>query len=492
LIPFNTPEILAADLAPLALDLAVAGVRDPAELAWLDPPPGPAFRQAGELLRLLGALDEQGRLTSHGRRMAMLPVHPRLAHMALEARRLGQAALAADLAALLSDRDIVRRGPPQAHRSALPDVDVRLRLDAMATGRAPSGLDIDHAGLRRVRAEAADWRRRLGVSPKERADGEAAGLLLAIAYPDRVAQRRPGEAGRFQLQNGRGASLPPDQPLAREDWLVAAELDDAGRDSRVVLAAPISRAEVEDLAGGMIETAEEVEWDRETGTVVARRVRRFGAIVLDESPLPRPDPARLRQAVLDGVRSRGLSVLPWSDRARRIRERLAFLHRLDPSWPDVSDQVLLDELESWLGPALPGQPTRDALDQIDLAGLLLARTSRDRRARLDQLAPEHLTVPSGSAIAIDYADPAAPVLAVRLQEVFGLTETPRVGGGRVPLTLHLLSPARRPVQVTRDLASFWRTGYFEVRKDLRGRYPKHHWPDDPLTAEPKRGTKRRR
>jgi ATP-dependent helicase HrpB len=492
LIPYNAPEILAADLAPLALDLAAAGVHDPSELAWLDLPPAAAYAQARELLTLLGALDVRGHLTDHGRRMANLPLHPRLAHMALEAKRLGHQALAADLAALLSERDIARRGPPTGDRSQLPDVDVRLRLDALTTGRTAAGFEVDHGALRRVRSEAAEWRRRLGVRGKDRIEPDAAGLLLALAYPDRIAQRRAGESGRFLLRNGRGATLPPDQPLAREDFLVAAELDDTGSESRILLAAPLARTDIEHLSSHAIATSEEVTWDSESKTVAARRTRRFGAIVLEQSSLPNPDPALIQRALIDGIRADGLVVLPWSDRAGRIRERLAFLHRLDPVWPDVSDAALLNQLESWLGPALAGVRRKGDLDRLDLAEALLAMLPWTQRARIDELAPERITVPSGSAIAIDYGDPGAPVLAVRLQEVFGLKETPRVGGGRVPLTLHLLSPAYRPVQVTRDLASFWASGYFDVRKDLRGRYPRHHWPDDPLTAAPVRGARRRR
>ena len=492
LIPFNTPEILATDLAPLALDLAAAGVRDPAELAWLDLPPAAAIDQARELLGLLGALDDQGRLTAHGQRMAGLPLHPRLAHLALEAKRRGHGPLAADLAALLGDRDIARRGPVTGDRSQLPDVDLRLRLDALTTGRTVPGFEVDHGALRRVRAEAAEWRRRLGVRGKDPIDHDAAGLLLALAYPDRIAQRRAGEAGRFLLRNGRGATLPADQPLAREDYLVAAELDDTGSESRILLAAPLVRADIEHLSSEASAMSEEVTWDSESKIAVARRVRRFGAIVLEQSPLPNPDPALIQRALTDGIRADGLAVLPWSDRAERIRNRLAFLHRLDSAWPDVSDAALLDQLESWLGPALAGVRRKGDLDRLDLAGALVARLSWAQRARVDELAPERITVPSGSAIAIDYGDPGAPVLAVRLQETFGMLETPRIGGGRVPLTMHLLSPAYRPVQVTRDLASFWASGYFDVRKDLRGRYPRHHWPDDPLTAAPVRGARRRR
>jgi ATP-dependent helicase HrpB len=495
LVPFGTPEILSSDLAPLALDLAVAGVADPLDLAWLDPPPAAAFTQARGLLTMLGALASDGRISPHGRRMASLPLHPRLAHLALEAKRLGHAALAADLAALLSDRDIARRPAPspRAERGghgAVPDTDVRLRLDALATGRAPRGFEVDAGALRRVRADAAEWRRRLGTTPSDRTDPAAAGRLLAMAYPDRIAQRRAGEAGRFLLRNGRGASLPPGQPLGREDWLVAAELDDAGSESRIILAAPLGADDIAVLAEGATDTGEEIRWDRASGRMLARKVVRLGALVLQENLISEPEPSLVRAALLDAIRREGLGILPWNESATRLRQRLAFLQRLDPAWPDVADAALLEQLEDWLAPRLGD--ARSGLREVDIGSALLGRLDWERRRHLEELAPERWQMPTGSNIAIDYADPDAPVLAVRLQEVFGMTETPRIGGGRVPVVMHLLSPARRPVQVTRDLASFWRTGYFDVRKDLRGRYPKHHWPEDPLTAEPVRGAKRRK
>ncbi|HEX9166479.1 MAG TPA: ATP-dependent helicase HrpB [Gemmatimonadales bacterium] len=491
LMPFGTPEILSSDLAPLALDLAAAGVTDPLDLAWLDPPPAAAFTQARELLTMLDALDAEGRITPHGRRMASLPLHPRLAHLAIEARRLGMAALAADLAALLSDRDIARRADGQTGgRAAIPDADVRLRLEALTTGRAPGGLEIDAGALRRVRGDAAEWRRRLGATARDRSDLGAAGRLLAVAYPDRIAQRRAGEAGRFLLRNGRGASLPPGQPLGREDWLVAAELDDAGSESRIILAAPLDSEDVAALAEGATETTEEVRWDQASGRVTARKLTRLGALVMQERAVSDPDASLVRTALLDAVRREGLGILPWNDSATRLRQRLAFLRRLDPAWPDVADAALLEQLEDWLAPRIGD--ARKGLSEVNLGEALVGLLDWERRRRLEELAPERWEVPTGSMIAIDYADPGAPVLAVRLQEVFGMTETPRIGGGRVPLVMHLLSPAYRPVQVTRDLANFWRSGYFDVRKDLRGRYPKHHWPEDPLTAEPVRGAKRRR
>ncbi len=485
MVPFNTPEILAADLVSLALDLAAAGVRDPSELAWLDPPPAAAWSQAVELLGLLGALDG-GRITEHGRAMARLPIHPRLAHMLIVARHQGLTSLAAELAALLTDRDVARL-PSDA--SGSPDADVRLRIDALRAGRGVPGLEVDPGALRRARTETAEWRRRLRAEgPSSPADD--AGRLLAQAYPDRIARRR-GEAGRFLLRSGRGATLPRHQALAMAEWIVAAELDDAGAESRIRMAAPLDPADVADLVRDGSEVSDEIAWDDAAGAVAAKRVTRLGAIVVEERPIADPDPDQVRGVFQDGLRRAGMARLLWNDAAISLRRRLGFLHHLDPSWPDVSDAALAERLEAWLGPSLAGVRRLSDVAQADLSRALLRLVPWEFRNQLDQLAPERIEVPSGSRIAVDYADPGSPVLAVRLQEVFGVTDTPRVGGGRVPVTLHLLSPAYRPVQVTRDLASFWRSGYFEVRKDLRGRYPKHHWPDDPLRAAPVRGARRR-
>ncbi|MFZ5625044.1 MAG: ATP-dependent helicase HrpB [Gemmatimonadota bacterium] len=488
LVPRRTPEIFDADLAPLALDLAAAGVPDPSALRWLTPPPAAAFAQARELLRELGAIDPRGRITAHGRRMAALPLHPRLAHMLLRADELGAIADAADLAALLTERDIARglAGPP--------DPDIAIRLEALQ-GRGPRsgpGWEIDRTGLERARREAVAFRAavRGGGATARAPDGVSPGLLLALAYPDRIAQRRPGQPGRFLLRNGRGASLSPAAPLAQAGYLVAAALDDAGSESRIQLAAALEPAELEAHFGGDFEREDVIAWDGAAQAVAARRRVRLGALVLRDAPLADPEPEAVTRALLGAIRSGELS-LPWSDAARRIRERLAFLHRLDPDWPDVSDEALMASLDAWLAPSLTGLRRKADVERLDLGGLLLQRLTWQQRAALDELAPDRITVPSGSRIAIDYTDPEAPVLPVRLQEVFGWMETPRIGGGKVPLTLHLLSPAYRPVQVTRDLAGFWRGTYFEVRKDLRGRYPKHHWPEDPSNAEAVRGVKRK-
>ncbi|HEX2167932.1 MAG TPA: ATP-dependent helicase HrpB [Longimicrobiales bacterium] len=481
LLAHRPPEILEADLAPLALDLAAWGVADPGELHWIDPPPAAAFAQAQELLRELDALDDSGRLTEHGASMAKLSVHPRLAHMLLRARTLDCPGTACDIAALLSERDVLRAD------DGAPDPDVRLRLPLLrGDSRAPIGHRIDRAALHRVRAESRHLRQRLHVRASELPDEHCVPVLLAFAYPDRIAIRRGsrGSRGRFVLRGGGGATVDAQHILAGEELIVAAELGGHGRSARVFLAAPIDRSDVESHFAAHIETTTVVEYDADSGRARAREVTRLGAMVLGERPVHDVPPGALRDAMLDAVRRHGLALLNWTDSARSLRERLAFLHHHEPdTWPDVSDESLVETLEQWLAPWLASDARPDALARVDMTEALLGIIGYARRADIERLAPTHVEVPSGSRVRIDYSDPAAPVLAVRLQEMFGAVDTPRIAGGRVPLTLHLLSPARRPVQVTRDLASFWSNAYFDVRKDLRGRYPKHYWPENPLEAE---------
>jgi ATP-dependent helicase HrpB len=465
----DTPEILDTDLAPLALELAAAGIEDPAELRWLDPPPPAALAQARELLAELGAVDAAGRATPHGRRMAGLGVHPRLAHMLIRGAELGVGRTAAELAAVLADRDPLR--------GAGADADLRTRLDALHRGdaRVPGPV------LHRLRNDARLLRDAAGVRKTgEGDDGSAVGMLLALAYPDRIGQRRPGSGQRFLLRNGQGAHFAHPEEIGEAEYVVAAELDGDARESRIFLAAPVTLDEVLEHYGAQIVTDDEVHWDPATEMVTARRRERLGALVLRDVPVRDPDPEVLRDALIAWIARSGLEVLPWSDAAIGLRARLRFLRTLDDRWPDVSDQALAGTIGEWLGPALAGVRRRSDLKGLDLEAALLSPLDWQQRRELDVLAPTHIEVPSGSRIRIDYADPSAPALPVRLQEVFGWQETPRIAGGRVPLTLHLLSPARRPVQVTRDLAGFWRGTYFDVRKDLKGRYPKHYWPDDPL------------
>ena len=488
LLPNTPPEIMSADLAPLALELAAAGVSDPLELEWLNAPSPSAFAQAVELLRELDAVNARGELTADGRTMAAFPVHPRLAHMLLRSRALGTTALACKVAALLSERDILRG------TSGPIDADLSLRLDALHRDDgfvAPNGAQLDRDVIRRVRSDAERLARQLHADLRRPPSLDGLGVLVGLAYPDRVAQRRSGTRSRFVLRNGRGAELAGAQSLSEQPYLATAELDDQRPESRIFLAAGITLDEIRDTFADQITTEDVVELDEASSSIVARRREQLGAIVLRDVGSSTPDSDMVRRALIDVIRRRGTASLPWSDHARRLRERIAFVALHDTGWPDVSNDALDARLEEWLGPMLDGVRRLSELDRLDLGEAISALLDWKQRRELDSLAPTHIEVPTGSRIPVDYSDPHAPVLAVRIQEVFGLTETPRLAGGRAPVTMHLLSPAHRPVQVTRDLAGFWRTSYFDVRKDLRGRYPKHEWPEDPLTATPTARAKRR-
>lgn len=488
----GSAEILDADLAPLALDLAGAGVSDARELSWLDTPPAPAFAQARRLLTSLGALDDAGRLTEHGRAMSALGVHPRMAHLLLMARERNLLALACNLVAILEERDPVR-----ASDARLIDPDLALRIEALRSGRRalPAGLSVDDGALARCRETAAALRDRLRVQRRDEHgddDHGGLGLLVALAYPDRIARRRDGAGARYLLRNGSGAFM-RDQgsSLAREEWIACAALDDTGRDATVQLAAPIDLATVRTLYATQLERTRTVVADPASGRVRGTITESLGAITLVERAADDVSDVERAIALRTLIDEHWPDALPWSPAAIGVRERLAFLHRHDARWPDVSDTALQADLEQWLTPALRDCRTIDDLRRADLGALLLDRVDWSLRALFERLAPTHMTVPTGSRIPVDYSDPGLPVLAVRLQELFGAQETPSVLDGRVPLVLHLLSPAQRPVQVTRDLPGFWRTSYADVRKDLRGRYPRHSWPEDPATAVPTRRVKPR-
>jgi ATP-dependent helicase HrpB len=490
LAPFSPAEIIEADLTPLALELAGWGVRDAVALRWLDPPPAAMLASARDLLARLGALDGGGRITPHGREMTRLGVHPRLAHMLLCARRTDSLALAADLAALLSERDLLR-GTAGAR-----DADIRGRIEALR-GESESG-GTDRAALHRARRGARDLLRQLGAAAesnsRSRVRGPSVGGLLALAFPDRIGRRRAGGEGRFTLTNGRGAHFAEPQALSRQDLIVAVDLDDRERDARIRLAAPVSREDIDEHMASRLVRSDSVEWNAREEAVLARRVLRLDGLVLEESALSEVPREEAHAAMLEGVRQLGIESLPWSREARDLQERVAFVRGLGRDferWPDLTDTALAASIGDWLAPWLDGITRRGHLARIPLLDALLARLSWDQRRELDALAPTQLAVPSGSRVRIDYTDASAPAVSVRLQEVFGLEATPRIGGGRVPVTFKLLSPAQRPVQVTRDLGSFWRGSYAEVRKDMRGRYPKHYWPENPLEAEPVRGVRRR-
>jgi ATP-dependent helicase HrpB len=495
LAAYAPPEILGADLAPLALDLAVWGT-DAAQLAWLDAPPAATLAGAGDLLRRLGALDAAGRATAHGRAMQRLGAHPRLAHMLLAGREEGAAAAAAELAALLSERDLLRgaRNTSTFDGARERDSDIRSRLDVLRRS-ADAARDVDRGALERVRRAERAYARELGSERGAAADSDIEpGVLLAFAYPDRVGKRRAGGEGRYQLANGRGASFANPESIAREELIVAVELDDRERDARIQLAAPLKRADLLLHFAAELVRSDEVEWDARSEAVVARRVVRFGELVIDEKPLTNPPKGAAAAAFLDGLRSLGLQALPWNDESRDFAARCEFVRGLARTdlgdWPDMNDDALLRDL-GWLEPYLDGITRRTHLERVPLLAALHARLNREQQRRLDELAPTHVTLPTGTRARIDYRDDLAPVAAMRMQEVFGLAATPRIGGGAVPITFKLLSPAHRPLQVTRDLASFWKNAYVDVRKDMRGRYPRHYWPENPLEAEPTRRAKPR-
>jgi ATP-dependent helicase HrpB len=409
--------------------------------------------------------------------------------MLLRARVLGQLPLAAQLAALLSERDLL-------HASAgAHDADIRARLELMRAGDRTPGFD--RPALQRARRVARDLERQAdnvgGVASARRADtGGDAGLLLAFAYPDRIGRKRAGGVGRFILANGRGAAFTGPQGLAQQELIVAVDLDDRERDARILLAAPLQRRDLTEHFADRIRRRESVQWSTREQAVIARRTVELDALVLEEQPLAEVPADAARGAMLTGVRELGIAALPWNREARDLQARIEFVAAAHAAWPAVSDAALGATLETWLAPWLDGVTRREHLARVPLTDALRAQLTWEQQRELEEWAPANLTMPSGSRIRVDYLDDSAPAVSVRLQEVFGLADTPRLGRGRVPVTFKLLSPARRPVQVTRDLASFWRGAYAEVRKDLRGRYPKHYWPENPLEAEPTRGVRPRR
>jgi ATP-dependent helicase HrpB len=477
------PEILDADLAPLALELACWGATDAAGLRWLDPPPAAPLAQARDLLRSLDAIDVQGRITPHGRRLAGIGAHPRLAHMLLRSRDLGAPRLACDLAAILSERDVLR-----AERGAR-DVDLRLRVAALRDSNAalPTGLGVDARAIAQARRASRDWQRDLRADHTDSLEPHVAtGAVLALAYPDRIARRR-GETSRYLLANGRGAHFAEPQALAKAEFIVAAELDGVEREARIFLAAPLELADIEREFAGRIETRDTIQWNPRSQAVDAMRERRLDSLVLVAAELMDPEPEAVAAAMLEGLRQMGLAALPWTPPLRQWQARVALLRRFavpaPEAWPDLSDTALAATLDAWAPLWLNGASRREHLARVDLTSALRERLSYAQREILEREAPTHLTVPSGSRIPLDYTDGEVPTLAVRLQEMFGLVQTPSVAAGRAPLVLKLLSPAGRPVQVTRDLVSFWDRGYHEVKKDLKGRYPKHYWPEDPYAAK---------
>ncbi|WP_426060444.1 ATP-dependent helicase HrpB [Hymenobacter sp. B1770] len=496
------PEIHTADLSSLVLELALWGAAEPANLRWLDLPPAAAFAQAQELLLRLGALENTAKPTAHGRQLAALGLPPRLGHLVVRGQELGYGAAAGSLAALLAERDLLRWASPTDTRPAPPDL--RLRLEALDNGRPPlPGLALHHATLQRVRDVARNLAGRLpkpAASSAHTLASAPVGLLTALAYPDRLAQRETHD--RLRLVTGQRVSLNTTDVDAQADFFAVAHLAGTASAPRATLAAPLGKDELELAFADQITTTDEVRYDPVAQRVTGRRVRRLGALLLAEAVIGQPDPVLVGQALLAYLQEAGLNKLNWTPAARQLQQRLEFLRQHFPAqdttpaeeeWPAYDEETLTQELAEWLGPHLTGLKTLADVQRLDLSEPLLSRLPGgwNQRQLLDRLAPAALEVPSGSDITLDYSDAAAPVLAVKLQELFGLTETPTVAGGRVPLLLHLLSPGGRPAQVTRDLRSFWERGYFEVRKDLKGRYPRHPWPDKPMEHIPTKLTKKR-
>lgn len=480
LAAYGSAEILQADLAGLALQLARWGVA-PEQLIWLDMPPSASYAQARQLLERLGAL-HGAKLTAHGEAMAELPAHPRIAHLLIRGQDLGLAEMACDVAALLGERDILR--------GAGADVHSRLALLSGESRVARGG----QGGVQRARQLARQYRGYLrGKATQPVADPDHPrwlGALLALAYPDRVAQQRKPGGAEYRLANGRAALFSEVDGLMKQPWLVIAGLGSrqGQREERIYLAAEFDPGLLDNVLSEQVSVVDQLDWDEREGVLRAERQRKVGELVLSREPLNGLDEAARTQALVNLVRRKGLELLPWTPELRQWQARVALLRQLDllaqgqSEWPDVSDGALLAGLEDWLGPYLGRVSRLSHFANLDLSSIVHNLLKWPLPQRLDELAPHHIKVPSGSSVRLDYSE-QPPILAVRLQELFGLADTPRIAGGRQVVKLHLLSPARRPVQVTQDLANFWRSTYAEVKKDLKGRYPKHYWPDDPLVAE---------
>jgi ATP-dependent helicase HrpB len=479
LAAYTQPEILSADLSSLVLDLAQWGVRDPAQLGFLDAPPAPALKEARGLLRELGALDGDGRITAEGQSLRALALPPRLARMIVDSSRAGAGEAAAEIAAILTERGL-----------GGDSVDLDARLDQFRRDRSQRALS--------ARSLAQRWASQVASSPSSLGGGERAsvgeepttGVILAFAYPDRVAKNRGN--GSFVLANGRGASIDQTSALARAPYIAVAELTGTAANGRVLLAAPITQVDIELRFADQIENAVEVTFDRGAMALRARRKRTLHAITLSEAPVALSPSAEAARVLADGLIAAGLDKLPWSKPLKQWRDRVMFLRAAEGEpWPDLSDDALAAERESWLLPVLCDKTALKDFSPSDLSDALMARLPWEQRARLDREAPTHFEAPTGTMLAIDYEAEQGPTIAVRLQELFGLNVHPSLAKGAVPLVLELLSPAHRPVQVTRDLPGFWRGSYAAVRSDLRGRYPRHPWPEDPASAMPTKRVKPR-
>jgi ATP-dependent helicase HrpB len=472
---YTRPEILSADLSSFVLDLAQWGAADASKLAFLDPPPSAAMSEAKALLVELGAIDAQGRITDEGRRLRQLPLPPRLARMVVDAGAEGAGAEAAAIAAILTERGL-----------GGDDVDLRHRLDQFRRDRSRRAED--------ARAMVKRWVATLSSpSPLEGGGEEAsAGAILALAYPDRVAKNRGGGTGGFVLANGRGGQVDAASNLAREPFLVVAELTGAAASSRIVLAAAITLAEIEERFAGKIEDRDAVTYDTGSASLRARRSRRLGSVVLAEQVKQVTPDAATARILAQGLVGQGLERLDWSKAALQFRTRVEFLRKAEgDEWPDLSNDGLARSAAEWLEPLLIEKTARSQLSAGELFDAVSNQVAWNLRRRLEAEAPTHFTAPTGSAVPIDYEAEQGPTVSIRVQELFGLTQHPSIAGGRIPLVIELLSPGHKPVQITRDLPGFWRGSYADVRTDLRGRYPRHPWPEDPTSAPPTRRAKPR-
>ena len=467
--PFSPAEILSADLSGLMLDLAAWGVRDPAQLAWLDPPPPPAVREARALLASLDALDGDGAITAEGRAIRALALPPRLARMVIAAARAGEARLGADLAAVLVERGL---GGDRC--------DLAERVETLRRDRSQRAED----ARRLARGFAEEAARQAGRKDQDGAALSDCGRLVALAYPDRIAKAR-GKPGEFLMANGRAGALEPHDRLAREPFLAVAEISGRAGAARILAAAALSAEDIDALAGAAIEARDEISFDRASASLRRRKLRRLGAITLAEQVLPvaaGPDSAA---ALARGVAALGVDRLPWTKAQKQWRDRVGFLRRAEgDEWPDLSDAALAASAEDWLTPFVEGRTTLASITPDDLDAALRALLPWEMTRRLDAEAPTHFEAPTGSRVAVDYEAEGGPVLAIRVQELFGLSTHPALAGGRVPLTLHLLSPAHRPIQITRDLPGFWAGSWSAVKTEMKGRYPRHPWPDNPAQAAP--------
>jgi len=468
--PFARPEILAADLSSFALDLAAWG-GGPDQLAFLDPPPKAALTEAKALLNELGAIDGDGRITAEGKLLRRLPLPPRLARMVVDAGAEGDALPAAEIATLIGERGL-----------GGDDADLRERLNALRRDRSPRARD--------ARAMAQRW---AAIPPSPQGGGESSvGALLALAYPERIAKNRGGAAGAFLLVNGRGANVDPAAPLAREPFLAVAELAGTAAQGRILSAAPIALAEIEQRFSDRIATREEIAFDPASASLRGRRSRRLGAIALSDQPMPVVADDSTAQKLADGIASLGMHRLPWTKSLQQWRDRVMFLRTSEgEEWPDLSDAALAQAVDTWLAPVLTTKTALGDITADELNTAVRALLPWPLQRRLDAEAPTHFAAPTGSQVPIDYEADGGPKIAIRVQELFGLDRHPAIAGGKAPLLIELLSPAHRPVQMTRDLPGFWRGSYAAVRAEMRGRYPKHPWPEDPIAAQATRRAKPR-